>query len=100
DVGGPVLGFVDVAFRAGVGGADPLGEIGTGDAQAVVAAGIDAHVGRLGHVAFDAARSGAADGMEMVGRGVVGIGLVAAHAKGVSGRDEFHRVRMVAVGAA
>ena len=52
------------------------------------------------HVALDTARPGAADLMEVVRRRVIGIGLMTAHAEGVSGRDEFHRMRIVAVGAA
>ena len=86
----PVLIFVGVAFRAGIGGVNFCGNVRTRNTNAVIATGIHSHVGRRWHVALDAASPRAADGMKVVSRGVIGIGLVAADTERIARRDELH----------
>ena len=95
--------LVVVATVAGVGNTEFHGEVGTGYAYAVVATGIDDHVGFLGHMALNALGALGALLVEVVGGGVVecrfvGLGGVTAHAKLVALDIGAGGVGIVAVG--
>ena len=84
-LGGPILGLVGVTLGAGIGCAELFGEVGTWDTDAVIAAGIDHHVGGFRHVTFDAARASAVHGVKVVG-GCVEFAGVTLQSKGIAGQ--------------
>jgi hypothetical protein len=97
--GRPVLGLPGVAGRAGIGRADRRRDIGTGDAECVVAPPIHAHVGHRWHVAGDAFRPRATRRVPMMLRHIEARGQVALRADGIALRAQATAVRVMAVGA-
>ena len=92
--------LVGVAVVAGVGDAKARREIRARDAEAVIVARVDHHVGPLGHVAGGAARRGRAFRMVMMRGGAVLRLLVTLVADAVALRPQLERMRLVAVAAA
>jgi hypothetical protein len=95
---GPSGTLVGMALRAGIGRSDRRREIGTGDADAVVAPVVHSHVGFRGHMAIDALRTGAALRVMMVFRDIEFRWQMALRAEPIALLAERQTVRLMTIG--
>ena len=85
----PLSGLVAVAFAAGVGHAEAHGQVRTRNTNAMIAARVHHHVKGSRHVAFDAARSGRAGLVKVMGGRIVFAPRMALEAELVARRPEL-----------
>ena len=97
--GSPFRGLVRMAPLAYIGRAGAGGEIGPGDLETVVPAGVYHHIGPLRHMAIDALRSFRFLRMPDVLERVVDSHIVALSAECIPLEFQPRRMRIVAIGA-
>jgi len=91
--------FVAMAVVAGIGRGELCRQVGPRDAEAVIVAPVDHHIGALRHVAGRAGERGARAFMAVMGGSRVFLRRVTLHADAVTGGARLRCVRLVAIAA-